>query len=639
MKLMNPDEKDTVDKLRDRLYRNDGMKTRHRRGALHSAKYDANEVWADEHIEKESKISAPPSSLFKKIFIGSIIFFTTSLGFAFYMFYGGGNIVSNEKIEISILGPAFTEGGNEFELEFDIRNDNSQALQYADLIVEYPKGATLDGDKNTVRVRKFLGELGSGKSTTEKAKITLFGEEGSERNVKATVEYRVAGSNAIFVKEATYLVHIKSSPLSLSVNSLKETNSNQDFALDINTLANADKVVKNVLLKVEYPAGFVYKNASISPTYGNNTWRLGDLDKGKNMRVSIHGKIQGEDGEERSFRIYVGTESDMDTGEIGVVYSSFLQTIAIKRPFLETKLLVNGALGDEFTVYSTSPVEGEVSWINNLPNRVLDAEIYVKILGEVFDRSSVQTSGGFYSSSDNTITWNKDTSRELAQLEGGDSGKFSFTFKILPLFSGNRTLFKNSSVSIEVGVRGRRILESNVPEQISASEKKTIKINSNAQLSVQSQYFNGPFKNSGGLPPRADKQTTYAITWTVLNSSNDLSRAQVATRLPTYVRWLDVKSPQEEDVTFNPETREVTWDLRRVDAGTGIETSARKASFQIGFTPSLSQVGNQADLTGETSFTGVDSFTNAEISFRRSAPTTRLTNEPGVKQGDDIVVK
>lgn len=635
----DPDEKDGVDKLKDRLYRNDGMKTRHRMGMLRPIKYDANEVWADENIEKESRVSDPQSSLFKKIFIGSIVFFAASLGFAFYMLYGGGNIVSNEKIEISILGPAFTEGGNEFELEFDVKNGNSQTLQYADLVIEYPKGATLDGDKNTVRVRKFLGELGAGKSVVEKARITLFGEEGSERNIRAAVEYRVAGSNAIFVKEATYLVHIKSSPLSLSVSSLKETNSNQDFVLDINTLANADKVVRNVLLKVEYPAGFVYKSANLPSTYGNNSWRLGDLDKGKNIKITIRGVIQGEDGEQRSFRIYVGTENENDTGEIGVVYSSFLETVAIKRPFLETKLLVNGVLGNEYAVSSTAGVEGEVSWINNLPNRVLDAEIYVKILGDVFDKSSVQASGGFYSSSDNTITWNKDTSQELAQLEGGDSGKFSFSFKILPLFSGNRTIFKNPSLSIEVGVKGRRILESNVPEQISASEKKTIKINTNAQLSVELQYYSGPFKNTGGLPPRADKQTSYTITWTVLNSSNDLSRARVVARLPTYARWLDVKSPQEEDITFNPETREVTWDLRRVDAGTGIETSTRKTSFQIGFTPSLSQVGNQAELTGEATFTGVDSFTGAEISFKRNAPTTRLANEPGAKQGDDIVVK
>ncbi|MEK7143471.1 MAG: hypothetical protein AAB756_01445 [Patescibacteria group bacterium] len=634
-----PDEKDPIDKLSERLYRNDGMKTRHRTGMLHRASYDANKGWANEYVEKESKVARPTSSLFKKIFIGSVLFFVVSFGFAFYMFYGGGNVVSNEKIDLSIFGPAFTEGGNEFELEFDVKNGNSQALQYADLVIEYPKGATLEGDKNTVRVRKFLGELPAGESRAERAKIVLFGEEGSERTVKAILEYRVSGSNAIFVKEAGYLVHIKSSPLSLSVNSLKETNSNQDFVLNIETLANADKTIRNILLKVEYPAGFVFRNASIPSSYGNNTWRLGDLDKGKNKTIAIHGIMQGEDGEERSFRIYVGTENEKDTGEIGVIYSSFLQTIAIKRPFLETKLLVDGVLGTEYVVGSTAPIAGEVNWINNLPNRVLDAEIYVRIIGDILDKSSVVAPAGFFGSSDNTITWNKDTSSELAQLEGGDSGKFPFTFKVLPLFSGNRTLFRNPMITIEVGVRGRRLLETNVPEQISASEKKIIKISSNAQLSVRAFYYSGPFKNTGGIPPRADRETSYAIVWTVLNSSNDLSKAQVKTKLPTYARWLDSVSPQGEDVTFNPETREVTWDLRRVDAGVGIETALRQTAFQVGFTPSISQVGKQAELTGEALFSGVDSFTNAEINFTRSAPTTNLINETNIKIGDDIIVK
>ncbi|MDP3957857.1 MAG: hypothetical protein Q8Q36_00120 [bacterium] len=631
-------EKGAVEKLSEALYRNDGMVKRHREGTLHRSDYEAKEGWetpAASPREREND----GSSFFRKFFLGSIAFFVISVAFALFMFYGGGNVVSNEKIGLSILGPAFTEGGNPFELQFDVKNGNREQIEYADLIIEYPKGATLAGDRDTVRQRKFLGEIGAGRSVSERATIVLFGEEGSERTVKATLEYRVQGSNAIFVKEASYLVQVKSSPLLLSAESQKEANSNQPFELSVETLANAEKVVENILLKVEYPSGFVFSSASPAPTYGNNVWRFGDLAKGARKKVSIKGTISGEDGEERSFRIYAGSASARDPGEIGVVYNSLLQTVAIKRPFLETELLLNGEAAREYVVGSDATLEGSIEWTNNLPNRVQDAEIYVKFVGDVLDESSVSATGAFYNSGDNTLSWNKDTTFSLGEVEGGANGTFSFSFKLLPLFSGNRLLFRNPELALEVGVRGRRLSEEGVPEDIAAVERKVIRVNSSVQLSSRALYRSGPFANTGPLPPRADKETTYAVTWTAVNSANDLSKAVVRTKLPSYVRFMSRTSPEGEDVAYIQETREVVWNLGRLEQGTGIESASRQVSFQIGLTPSLSQVGTSPSLTGEIVFEGEDAFTRGGIVFSRSALTTRLLGDTGTTDADGIVTK
>lgn len=634
------ERKGPIEKLGEELYRNDAPVPHHREGVLRKGTYDVKGAWAPPPPADGGEEGADDgSSFFRKFFLGSIGFFILSVLFAVFMFYGGGNIVSNEKITLDILGPAFTEGGNEFELQFDVKNGNREKIEYADLIIEYPKGATLEGDKDTVRVRKFLGELGAGRSVSERAKLTLFGEEGSERTVRAMLEYRVAGSNAVFVKESTYLVHIKSSPLVLSVSSLKEVNSNQIFSLDVGTLANAEKVVEKTLLVIEYPVGFVFSSATPLPSYGNNVWKLGDLSKGTKKNVSVKGTLAGEDGEERSFRIYAGTEDSDDDQEIGVVYNSFLQTVTLKRPFLETKLKLNGEEAKQYVMGSNTTVEGRIEWMNNLPNRVLDGEIYVKFSGDVLDKASVSSVGAFFNSSNNTLTWSKETTFSLAELQGGDNGTFTFSFKLLPLFSGNRVAFKNPELALEIGVRGKRMLEEGVPEEIVASERKIIRINSNVQLSSRALYYTGPFTNTGGLPPRADRDTTYTLSFTALNSSNDLSKAAVKTTLPTYVRFLGQVSPQGEDVTYSQETREVTWNLGRLDQGAGIERPARQASFQVALTPSLSQVGTSPFLTGDIVFEGEDSFTTGGITFSRVPLTTRLIGDQGFKDGDDIIVK
>ncbi|MBX4215933.1 hypothetical protein KW797_03215 [Candidatus Parcubacteria bacterium] len=635
--MAKPDDKDPIERLSERLYDPDGPPPPHEASALHRATYGASRDW--NHQEDHTFSYEAHRNFFKRFFMVSAAFFVISALFAFYMLYGGGNILSNDKIGLAILGPAFTEGGNEFELEFDVRNGNAEGLEYAELVIEYPKGATLEGDKDTVRLRKFLGALGAGESASEKAAIVLFGEEGSERTVKATLEYRVKGSNAIFLKEASYLVHIKSSPIVLSASAPEKVSSGQEFALAVDTVSNADKVVENLLIRVEYPAGFIFKSSTPKPTYGNNIWRLGDLTKGTKKTVTLHGTLQGENGGEYSFRTYVGAADAEDEQEIGVVYNSMLKSIVIDRPFLEAKLSLADQGGESATLSSNSTVSGTIELTNNLPNRVLDLGLEVRLIGATLDKNSVTANGGFWNSSEGVIVWTNETYGKFSFLDGGARDTLSFSFKLLPLFSANKVLFKNPEFTVQVAVRGRRVLENNLVEDISASDTKALKVNSNVQFSSRTLYYDGQFTNTGGVPPKAERETTYTVNWTLLNSSNDLSNATVKTKLPSYMRWVGSVAPSSEGMTYNTETREISWELGRVKQGVGVESAPRQVSFQIGLTPSLSQVGTQVSLTGDIVVTALDAWSGGTVSLVRSALTTRLVGDSGAKPGDDIIVK
>jgi len=632
-----PDEKGPIERLSDRLYEPGREPPRREASPFHRATYGAAHDWQHEGVPGE--VAEAHRRFFKKFFLVSATFFAVSALFAFYMLYGGGNILSNDKIGLAILGPAFTDGGKEFELQFDIRNGNADALEYAELIIEYPKGATLEGDRDTVRIRKFLGSLQAGESTTEKSPIVLFGEEGSERTVKATLEYRVKGSNAIFLKEAAYLVHIKSSPIVLTAVSPNEVSSNQEFSLAIETLSSADSVVEDLLLQVEYPAGFVFKSATPKPTYGNNIWKLGDLVKGGQKTITLRGALSGDDGAEYSFRTYVGASDLEDEQEMGVVYNSMLTGVTIRRPYLEAKVVISDPNGEITTLSSNSTLTGRIELTNNLPTRVLDLDLEVRLVGGVLDKNSVTANGGFWNSAGSLILWSNDSYGKFASFEGGASETLTFNFKLLPLFSGNKVLFKNPELMFQVVARGHRVLENNLVEEVTATASKTLKVNSNLQLSARTLYYDGAFRNTGGVPPRAERETTYTIVWSLLNSSNELSNANVRTKLPSYMRWTGNISPSTEEVTYNPETREVVWELGRVAQGVGVSSAARQTSFQVGFTPSVTQAGTQASLTGDITVTGEDAFTGGLLVFTRSPLTTRLTGDSGSKTGDDIIVK
>jgi hypothetical protein len=68
------------------------------------------------------------TSFFKKFFIFSIIIFILALAYVAYVFFLGGNTVSNDNIDIAILGNNFTAGGQELPLIVQITNRNNSAL-------------------------------------------------------------------------------------------------------------------------------------------------------------------------------------------------------------------------------------------------------------------------------------------------------------------------------------------------------------------------------------------------------------------------------------------------------------------------------------------------------------------------------
>jgi len=150
------------------------------------------------------------SSIFKKIFFASFTFFVIATVTAAFLFFGGGNVVSSDNVDIEILGPVSTQGGDELSLQVVITNNNPAPLQLSDLVIEYPQGthSPQDQSKELPRYRKSLGAIAPGETVNEIVRSVLFGEEGTEKEIRMALEYRIEGSNAIFVKEKTYVVRV-----------------------------------------------------------------------------------------------------------------------------------------------------------------------------------------------------------------------------------------------------------------------------------------------------------------------------------------------------------------------------------------------------------------------------------------------
>lgn len=634
-----PDEHiDRLEALNRKLFSKDKTLIPPRRpGVLYERDIDAARDWSAAKSQQSqrppmiAKITTPESTtFFKKLFLYSLGFLVLAVGFAFFVFERGSNAVSGENIDISILGNTFTPGGEELSLQLAVTNKNAVSLEFADLVVTYPKGAgASSSDSDLVRIREPLGTLGGGKTINKSIKVVLYGEQGSKKDVTATLEYRIPGSNAIFTKASTYPVTISSAPLTLTVDAPTSVASNQEIILKLKVTPNATKMIQNVTVRADYPPGFQFKKATPEPSDGSNVWTLGDLAPGIEKEIEITGQIFGQDNEDRSFRFASGEPDANDQSEIAVVYSSLLHTVTIARPFIDARLLVNGADQPEYTIPSKSRTDGSIEWINNSPARVENVEIRAKLTGNALNRSSVIAFSGFYNSATNEIIWDRNTTGQFAAINPGESGSLSFSFESLGLQSSAGSYITDPTIIIEINMKGTQTTEGSEPVAIDNAETKTIKVSSDIQVAAQAGYRAGPFTNTGSVPPRAEQETTYAIIWTLNNTANPVSSAEVKTVLPTNVRWLGTISPSTENVSYNEITREVTWRVGQVPRGAGGSGGEKEAAFQVGVTPSITQIGSSVQLIGETVLTGTDSFTGVRLEAKRGAITSQLFNDPG----------
>lgn len=573
----------------------------------------------------------------------SFAFFLVAAGVSAYLFIVKTNTISSDNIDIAISGPTTVDGGEEASLKISIMNNNTIDLQSVDLLVEYPPGtrSATNITEELPRIRESIGTIRSGESIQKVARAVLFGVEGSTQSILVTIEYHVVGSNAILSKEKIYEVLIGSSPAGLTIQTVKKANSGQEIELNIEIASNASVVIEDMLFVADFPFGFSFISATPRPTFGTNIWRIGDLPPEGKQKIKILGTIAGQDGDERVFRFTTGIQSDPNERVVDTPLMSTVQSVYIERPFIGVDFSIDGEVADEHAVVTGENISGEIRWVNNLSTVIENAEIEVRIVGDALDKSAVQSSNGFYRSIDSTIRWDSQTDQMLRSITPGQSGTAIFSFSTLPKNSPGMNALRNPELTLEVTVRGQRIAESNVPEKLVSTATTRIVVGTDASVTPRLTHAAGPFINTGPIPPQADKETTYTVTWSLTNTTNEMSGAQVMATLPSYVRYMNVITPTTESVSFREIGGIVVWNVGTLKAGIGVNSAPREVSFQVALTPSVSQIGGEVIVMGSPELIGKDRSTGLELRFSggRRELTTNLSTEPNFKKEDAIVVK
>lgn len=585
----------------------------------------------DNYTKEEKKLN-----YFMIFFVIAAVFFVGAAGFGALKFFGGNQAISGNDVDISVIGPVSIGGGDELTLDIIIQNNNQTQLETVDIIIEYPDGTKrTDNLKDDLpRIREGLGVIAPKSVLKTSHSAVLFGEEGIEKEIAVIVEYRLPGSNAIFQKKKEFDVILQSSPIRLTVDTVKEITSNQELVFNVGIASNSTKALENVMLVVDYPFGFTIEDSNFETFDGDNIWMFKELPPQGEINLQIKGRLEGQNKEERVFKFNAGIADQEIPNELGIVFTTIPRAVTISKPFLELQLAIDGDMNANVVRNGEQQIQGSIIYKNNTDTNISIGKITVTLSGEVLNESSMFVSNGFYSSQDNTITWDQNSVEELREIITGDSGALNFTFRTKALGS-NAAVFKNPEITLDAIVTGRRISEDTVPEELVSTTFKRIQFLSDIKLSGGTVYSTGPFSNTGPIPPKVDTATTYTVNLELSNSSNEVEKGRVITILPNYVKWNN-KTSGDGTIIFDPVSRMVEWSVGTMIPHVGFKTPKKSASFQVTLIPSITQVGDTPKLIGDLKFTGYDTFTQRNVEDTLEGLSINL---PNAELGDSQVVE
>lgn len=640
-------ESNNLENLKKKLYqKNRKFPARLERETFRPEENQTNPYWPKEEPAYRTggpekvdigSFAAAKNNIFKrlKIFVYLLVVFVVLAGgAAVYMMYSGGNIVSSSNVSIDANGPVYVDGGQPARFNFTVRNQNNVSLEAADLIFDFPSNTFSAEGASLTRSRIDLGSLEPGAAINKSLDLVFFGLENEEKKIIANLEYRFAESNATFVKSKDYSVKISKAPLGISLVAPKNAVSGQKISIKIAVISNSESAAKNLKMEMKYPPGFRFSGAEPSPSKGDNVWTLGDIGPSQKSDIAIEGTIEGENSEERTFTAAVGTLGD--DGSIKP-FGTASEKVAIKKSPLNLAVFLNGKEDSVITAHVGEMMRVDLMWVNNLSSSIKDAQIELEIKGEAYDQRSVSVTKGAYRSYDNKAVWNSASLKDLASIAPGSSGKAQLGFSIknpLPIYKqGDKDFY----ISVEAKIIGLGTSDEFENKQITDSLKKEIKIGSKLQAVGKTLHYAGVFKNSGEVPPRVGIETTYTIVWSLANNANDLSDAKITASLPPYASKESLISPEDSDLQFDEKNATLVWNVGEVPAGTGIIMPAKEISFQVSFSPNLTQVGETPVLVNKALVEARDAFTDENISADIPALTVNLSGDPQSKGGDDKV--
>lgn len=315
--------------------------------------------------------------------------------------------------------------------------------------------------------------------------------------------------------------------------------------------------------------------------------------------------------------ISVRLEKKMEDGQSYVFWEQSFKPEIVKSD-LNLTLFVNGSKSDNAVNFGQA-LNYTLSYSNKGDNTFKEVVVMASLSGDFLDVNSLSMEKKGEARG-NLIIWTKNDIPELAEIKPGQEGEINFSINLLPYTETD--LGKNLSVTsyAQYGVN-------NVAAKGEDNKSNTIvsKINSDLSLSERVLYFNDDNQpvGSGPLPPKLNEKTGFKVYWVVKNNLHALKDTRVVLDLPLGVSWDDKNNTTVGNLNYNPETRQVIWEIGFLP----VSVYQADAEFGVSITPVDGDLNKILVLSPGSTVTANDEETKNLITKKTGPKTTKLEDD------------
>lgn len=570
---------------------------------------DLPSSWSSENYLKEEMEKEKRVSFGVKMLVFSSIILLLAISFTAWRVFSSRNVVSSANIDMTADITPYVEGGEEIPLVVTLGNKNTSALQDATLTLLYKKGTGSQNEEEKISEKRIIGNIGANEYKRQDFKVTVYGAEAESRDLAVKLEYKVAGSNAIFNKVVTQSVTLKTPPMSVHIDGPSTLSHGQSGTFIVTVKNNTGTSSLPSVLQLTLPNTFNIESSEPEAISRSASWAIPPLTKGGSTVIKITGSISGSQKETTSIQAKIGSQGD-SFNRIGVVYSTQSFDLNVVSSPITFALALSTDRGSSESLRYGDRATLSITYTNNSDTPIQDVSFKVAISGTAALTKEVIPGDGYYDSEAQTITWNKTILSELATVDSKAQGTFSI---IIPIVSQG-----SNSPILKVEVTG--VGSSVNKDDVLATISKTWAVQGSVNISAQTNYKNSQFKNTGPVPPEPNTDTTYT-EHIIVSAQNALNRAKVTFSLPLYVSWLNTTS-NNSNILYDDKNRTVTWNIDKMEAGKTVTADVR-----VSVRPSQSHVGLSPAITSKIVLDADEEVSKAHIRTTISPLTTIISGE------------
>ncbi len=525
------------------------------------------------------------------------------------------------KIDISIDAPTSVASGSDEVYKITVSSQDSQKLSGMELELVYPDGVAYQssspGSVNLSGTTFTIPDLVSGQNAVVIVKTRITGNAGDTKDLSAKLHYQFAGLSSQFLKEQHFSVQIVASNVSVDLSGPSNANNGQAVVYTVTYSNNSDGDIQNSRIAIIYPQGFSFSQSEPQPDLGNNTWDVGTLAKGAGGTISVKGTFSsvhpGESVQALAQFLIKASNGTYYTQSS----SQPLITMIADQPLLVTQV-VNAPSNN--VIEPGANLNYTIKYQNNAVVAANGVNIAVSLDSSSLDLSTIQAQGAIVSN--NSIIWNASAVAQLAVLAPSETGSLQFSVRV------KNPATKDSSTNLTVVSHVK--IKSDEYTSFFPGGDITLKIASPSTISTGLSFV------SGSLPPKVGTNTTYKVSFTLRNATNDFSSGVVTAFLPLGAGGFDQSSvtPGEQNkVIFDQSAGKLTWNVGQLPAHTGQFSQARTLEFNINLNPAPAQANQSPVLIKNITFSATDSFTQQPVHNTANDITTSSIQGNGYGNG------